>query len=319
MSENMNQRRGDARATWPLCWVEVDSLDALRRLVRDDAYAAAFQNLAQYRDALLQHLKKWAVAEAARQASVRTWRQRIGVSKDWPLHAPNDVERAMVAEIAELRLVLGQAAGKLERPDGAVGAHETAAAIALGHPELSGRITGAHACFSEAMPPGSLTSVGHGHVYKALQAAIAHYVAHQPAPTAEHIDAIVTGLYRRFKDWSKRGFGADDVTWCEVKADVVALIAAGAAERGAAARTGCKLMDQWIAGAQALDERAARAAAVKPWQQRVAESGKRECADLAIDCLMAEVADLRTLLKRPMLDEDAYRSAQLNGGQGEGS
>ncbi|MDN4038683.1 hypothetical protein [Massilia sp. YIM B02443] len=52
---------------------------------------------------------------------------------------------------------------------------------------LNGRITGAHACFSEAMPPGSLTSIGHAHVYKALQAAIAHYVAHQPA--AQHAES----------------------------------------------------------------------------------------------------------------------------------
>ncbi|OIJ42312.1 hypothetical protein [Massilia timonae] len=56
-----------------------------------------------------------------------------------------------------------------------------------------------------------------------------------PAPNAERVDAIVTGLYRRFKDWSKRGFGPDDVTWCEVKADVIALIATGAAESGAQA------------------------------------------------------------------------------------
>jgi hypothetical protein len=43
---------------------------------------------------------------------------------------------------------------------------------------------------------------------------------------AEGVDEIVTRLYRRFKDWSKRGFGPDDVTWCEVKADVVAMLAA---------------------------------------------------------------------------------------------
>jgi hypothetical protein len=42
------------------------------------------------------------------------------------------------------------------------------------------------------------------------------------------VDEIVTALYRRFKGWSKRGFGPDDVTWCEVKADVLALIAAAA-------------------------------------------------------------------------------------------
>jgi hypothetical protein len=44
------------------------------------------------------------------------------------------------------------------------------------------------------------------------------------APAEKSADEIVTALYRRFKDWSKRGFGPDDVTWCEVKADVLALI-----------------------------------------------------------------------------------------------
>jgi hypothetical protein len=59
---------------------------------------------------------------------------------------------------------------------------------------LNGRITGSHACFSEAMPPGSLTSVGHAHVYKALQAAIAHYVAHQPAQEQAEPDAYMAVL-----------------------------------------------------------------------------------------------------------------------------
>lgn len=44
-------------------------------------------------------------------------------------------------------------------------------------------------------------------------------------PDAENADEIVSRLYRRFKDWSNRGFGPDDVTWCEVKADVIAMIA----------------------------------------------------------------------------------------------
>jgi hypothetical protein len=66
-------------------------------------------------------------------------------------------------------------------------------------PALNGRITGAHACFSEAMPPGSLTSIGHANVYRALQAAIAHYVAHQPAQEqaepdlwVQYIDGVKT-------------------------------------------------------------------------------------------------------------------------------
>lgn len=35
--------------------------------------------------------------------TVKTWRERIGAGPDFPLHAPTDVERAMEAEIAELR------------------------------------------------------------------------------------------------------------------------------------------------------------------------------------------------------------------------
>ena len=38
------------------------------------------------------------------------------------------------------------------------------------------------------------------------------------------VDAIVTRLYKRFKEWSRRGFSADDVTWCEVKADVMDIV-----------------------------------------------------------------------------------------------
>ena len=34
---------------------------------------------------------------------ISTWRERIGQTAEFPLHVPTDVERAMVAEIAELR------------------------------------------------------------------------------------------------------------------------------------------------------------------------------------------------------------------------
>jgi len=43
--------------------------------------------------------------------AVRTWRERIGVGPDFPLHAPTDVERAMEAEIAELRERLNEVKG----------------------------------------------------------------------------------------------------------------------------------------------------------------------------------------------------------------
>jgi len=41
---------------------------------------------------------------------IRTWRERIGVGANFPLHVPTDVERAMEAEIAELRDHIAQPA-----------------------------------------------------------------------------------------------------------------------------------------------------------------------------------------------------------------
>jgi hypothetical protein len=38
---------------------------------------------------------------------IKTWRERIGAAADFPLHAPSEVERAMEAEIAELRASWG--------------------------------------------------------------------------------------------------------------------------------------------------------------------------------------------------------------------
>jgi hypothetical protein len=38
--------------------------------------------------------------------AIRTWRERIGANADFPLHAPTDVENAMVAEITDLRAQL---------------------------------------------------------------------------------------------------------------------------------------------------------------------------------------------------------------------
>ena len=44
-------------------------------------------------------------------STVKTWRDRLGLGDAYPLHAPTDVERAMVAEIAELRATPSTAAG----------------------------------------------------------------------------------------------------------------------------------------------------------------------------------------------------------------
>ncbi len=38
------------------------------------------------------------------------------------------------------------------------------------------------------------------------------------------VDPIVSKLYRKFKEWNRQGFGADDVTWCEVRGYVAELL-----------------------------------------------------------------------------------------------
>ncbi len=50
--------------------------------------------------------------------------------------------------------------------------------------------------------------------------------------TPNEVDEIVSRIYRRFKEWNKRGFGPDDVTWCEVKADIISIITSLAETRG---------------------------------------------------------------------------------------
>ena len=50
--------------------------------------------------------------------TIATWRERIGTTDSFPLHAPTDVERAMVAEIADLRTRLAREERALEPVEG---------------------------------------------------------------------------------------------------------------------------------------------------------------------------------------------------------
>jgi len=94
-------------------WNEIDSHGALRILVANDSYAASFQDMGQYRGALVRHMDNLLRTLAAGQSNVSTWRERMGKPADWPLHSPTDVERAMVAEVAELRAQQAAARGVL--------------------------------------------------------------------------------------------------------------------------------------------------------------------------------------------------------------
>lgn len=53
-------------------------------------------------------------------SAIKTWRQRIGVGETFPLHVPTDVERAMEAEIAELRALRQADATHQEKLDAAL-------------------------------------------------------------------------------------------------------------------------------------------------------------------------------------------------------
>lgn len=68
-------------------------------------------------DAAVAWNRRGVIAPAA-PSSVATWRQRIGVDQDYPLDVPTDVERAMVAQIADLEAALLAAGGRTAGGDG---------------------------------------------------------------------------------------------------------------------------------------------------------------------------------------------------------
>jgi len=98
-----NQQHGNLPARDRRDWNEVESLGELHGLIANDGYAASFQDLGQYRSALVRYMGNVLRRLATGRSTVRAWRERMGKPADWPLHAPTDVERAMVSEIAELR------------------------------------------------------------------------------------------------------------------------------------------------------------------------------------------------------------------------
>jgi len=106
-----NQQQENLPARDRRDWNEIESLGELHRLIASDGYAASFQDMGQYRSALVRHMGNVLRKLAAGQSTVRAWRERMGKPANWPLHAPTDVERAMVAEIAELRAQQAAAPG----------------------------------------------------------------------------------------------------------------------------------------------------------------------------------------------------------------
>jgi len=86
--------------------------------------------------------------------------------------------------------------------------------------------------FVEAMPhrlPGPIFNDLKPAIYEAIK----RYEAGRPQANAGRpavawndpaVDPIVTKLYRKFNEWSQRGFTADDVTWCEVRAYIAELL-----------------------------------------------------------------------------------------------
>jgi hypothetical protein len=87
------------------------------------------------------------------------------------------------------------------------------------------------------------------YIQDAMRAALeAALEATPPAPTsAVDVDGIITTLYRRFKDWSKRGFGPDDVTWCEVKDEVTSLVSAALKAQAPAMAVPGEMVEQAVA------------------------------------------------------------------------
>jgi len=140
------------------------TLQALRTLVADDAYASSYQSMAHYRGALLRHFDSLAAGLGTSPISCNVHGEVAGdISQSAPVSTP--IEAVQQSEKAAAANAGGQV------PDG-----------------------------------------------------------FELVPVAANVDEVVSRMYRRFKEWSKRGFGPEDVTWCEVRADVLAMIAKANAE-----------------------------------------------------------------------------------------
>jgi hypothetical protein len=72
--------------------------------------AAAFRVFVDGHANLMFRLARLRQSAGVPGALVKTWRERIGVGPEFPLHSPTDVERAMVAQIADLEAALTQMA-----------------------------------------------------------------------------------------------------------------------------------------------------------------------------------------------------------------
>lgn len=88
----------DTRTLYDLASVKADRAQGTHHNALDDAKAQA--------EAAVKALAVLRARRGAPAMTVKTWRERIAVGADFPLHAPTDVERAMEAEIAELRTLL---------------------------------------------------------------------------------------------------------------------------------------------------------------------------------------------------------------------
>jgi len=108
-------------------------------------------------------------------------------------------------------------------------------------------------------------------------------------------DEIVTQMYRRFKDWSKRGFSADEVTWCEVKAEINQLISLYTTQQQ---RTLVGLMDEQTKKVLDCAKRLVEHADFKLGGALSADSKSKDIPSRAVSSVKARhLASLRDALK----------------------
>jgi uncharacterized protein YfaQ (DUF2300 family) len=119
--------------------------------------------------------------------------------------------------------------------------------------------------------------------FRDIRAALASAPRPAHEVQAERIDAAVSRCYRRFKDWSKRKFNADDVTWCEVRADLIeiaqAMIATPATGSAPRPDADVNLADELAKIARYFDEKVSNAdkhiAGLQPTQQGLINGWKQ--------------------------------------------
>jgi hypothetical protein len=140
---------------------------------------------------------------------ISTWRERIGQAANFPLHMPTDVERAMVAEIADLRAALLITAARMPYVACAYDDSDTACSSCNLTMRQARQLA---AMILERVGTIRYTCIGNGGAYEVIGEARGAGTLKSSGRVRVYRDAVTGGLfYRTLRDFDDRMCLAENV------------------------------------------------------------------------------------------------------------